>query len=135
MIAIERRGRLGNHMFQFAFGLAAARRLGTDFVMDETELRELFVLEPHDGPVGRARRAAAFRRRNKSAGLPVEKIGNNARPDDVLARLTDETLYAGFFQSARYFAGFEDDARRAFTPRAEHLQAFQSKYGPLAEQG
>ena len=37
-IAVEVRGRLGNQMFQFAFGLAASRQLGTDFVIADDVL-------------------------------------------------------------------------------------------------
>src|SRR4051794_10857980 len=114
MIAVEARGRLGNHMFQFAFGLAAASRLGTDFVFEETELRRHFVLGPHDGLVGRARRSATFRLARALARYPVSGVDGLAEPATVLARLTDRTTYTGFFQSEGYFSDIRARVLRAF---------------------
>jgi hypothetical protein len=49
MIAVERHGRLGNQLFQFAFGIAASSCLDTSFVMADNELRDGFTLAPTRG--------------------------------------------------------------------------------------
>ncbi len=137
MIAIERRGRLGNQMFQFAFGLSAAGRLGTEFVMAEDELREWFSLSGRSRPAGRVMRAAEFRIRRRVRPFSGVMVSNDAyeRPEDVLAGLTDNSTYIGYFQSERFFAEAADTVRSAFQPRPEHQRAFRVAYGPLLESG
>ncbi len=36
MIAVRLDGRLGNQLFQYAFGVAASRRLGTGLLIDDS---------------------------------------------------------------------------------------------------
>jgi Glycosyl transferase family 11 len=108
-------------MFQYAFGLATARRLGSTFAIDDAELRRIFVLaEPTDfAPV----------RPSRTATIPNDGF---SRPEDVVEKLTDDTRYVGFFQSERFFAHFADDVRTAFRLRAEHQHAFLNLYSDLA---
>jgi Glycosyl transferase family 11 len=135
MIAVEARGRLGNHMFQYAFGLAAARRIGTDFVMDEELLREHFVLAPRGGTLHRARRALWYRVRRRRSPLPVVKVTGDADPDRVMESLRDSQQYAGFFQSERYFLDAAADVADAFRPRPEHDRRFAERYSSLVARG
>lgn len=135
MIAVEARGRLGNQMFQFAFGLAASNRLGADFVFDETELRRWFTLEPRRGAVARARRAAAYRLATRFAPYPAVKVEPDEAPQDVLRRTRDRTSYSGFFQAEGFFAGVAAGVRQAFVPRTEHIRAFRDRYGELLQEG
>jgi hypothetical protein len=135
VIAVEARGRLGNNMFQFAFGLAAADRLGTEFVFAEDELRRHFSLSPHDGLAGRIRRSVGFRVTRAFAPFPVEGVDGFAEPAAVLRGLTDRTTYTGFFQSERYFAHIRDRVLRAFTPRPEHERELERRYGDLLAGG
>jgi hypothetical protein len=128
VIAVERRGRLGNQMFQYAFGLAAAARLGTDFAMATDELEPLFALS-RGSALRRARRSAGFRLRG--GAYPVVTVDNDAEPEAVLASLTDRTSYAGFFQSERYFASARDAVAAAFAVRPERVRTFRSRYAEL----
>src|SRR5580765_1491403 len=106
MIFVESRGRLGNHMFQYAFGLAAARRLGTEFAMGPHELGELFDLQPApSGAEDAADRCPRFAR--------IEN-DDYSEPEEVLAALEDGTRYRGFFQSERFFAEVAGQVRAAF---------------------
>ena len=50
MITIMPAGRLGNHLFQFAFGLAMSARLKTDFIFNTSEIEELFELKRYNAP-------------------------------------------------------------------------------------
>ncbi len=124
VIAVEAAGRLGNQMFQYAFGLAAARRLGTEFAFDESTLDRLFVLGFHhvDGEVRE---------------LPSVSVWNESydEPEEVLAALEDERRYKGFFQSERFFSDANDDVRTAFRLLPEHQQAFRDRYGDLLVEG
>jgi len=131
MISVEARGRLGNHLFQFAFGLAASTRLGTDFAINDEMLRPNFTLDPWGRRAHRLARGARYRLANRERGFPVVKIDPDVEPRDVLAGLSDGTHYAGFFQSEQYFADVDDGVRRAFHPLPRHERAFAARYGAL----
>lgn len=122
MIVVERKGGLGNQMFQYAFGIAAARRLGTDFAMEDGDLERVFLLGGRAKPDGLPR-------------YPVVGVANDSyeEPEEVLARLRDDTTYAGFFQSERFFADAADEVGRAFRLRPEHEAAFRERYPDLLE--
>jgi hypothetical protein len=135
MIAVETRGRLGNHMFQYAFGVAAARRLRTDFVIDESLLRRNFRLGPRGGYRERARRSLWYRTRLKISPLPVVKVSGDDDPDEVVRNLNDLRQYAGFFQSERYFLEAAREIAAALHPRREHELSFERRYGELAARG
>jgi hypothetical protein len=64
--------------------------------------------------------------------LPVVKMDNEDDPRIALTSLADRRHYAGFFQSADYFANVESEVRAAFAPRAEHVEAFSRRYTQLA---
>jgi len=132
VISVEARGRLGNHMFQFAFGLAAGARLGTDFAMNDELLRPAFRLGPWSSAHRRTGRAARFRATKRLAPLPVVKVDNEADPRVALEALVDGRHYAGFFQSLDFFANVQTDVRAAFEPRAHHVEAFGTRYAELA---
>jgi FkbM family methyltransferase len=129
MIAVELQSRFGNQMFQYAFALAAAQRLETDFVvcgsswvgLEREELSECFQLGGHGLPFV------------DDPPYPVVRIGHQDwnTPEDVLADLTDWTRYSGFFQSDRFFAGAEADVRSAFEPSSENAEVFRERYTDL----
>jgi Glycosyl transferase family 11 len=137
MISVEARGRLGNHLFQFAFGIAASERLGTDFAVNDELLRANFTLEPWGGWWRRRVRGARYRASRRVAPFPVVKVDPAARdePGEVLARLRDRTHYVGFFQSELYFADAASAVRRAFRPLPAHERSFAKRYGRLVRRG
>ena len=132
VISIEARGRLGNQMFQFAFGLAASTRLRTDFAMNDELLRPAFQLGGWRSPSRRIRRSIRFHLAKRFSPAPVVKIAHDEDPRDSLARLADGVHYAGFFQSAGYFEDVEPLVRAAFEPRRRHVDRFRDRYADLA---
>jgi hypothetical protein len=134
VIAVERRGRLGNQLFQFAFGIAASRRLGTSFVMADHELRALFTLGSYRRPLGRIGRSIRYRMNRAVQPYEVVKIEDRTDdPADVMTRLGDRTHYAGFFQSEAYFYDYRDAVRGAYAARREHVHEFEARYASLLE--
>ena len=129
LIAVELQGRFGNQMFEYAFALAAAKRLGTDFVMcgsswtglEREELSDCFRLGDRGLPY------------LADPPYPIVRIGHQDwdSPEDVLGDLTDSTRYSGFFQSARFFRGAEVEVRAAFEPLREHVDVFRARYRDL----
>ncbi len=126
MILVETRERLGNHMFQYAFGLAAARRLGVEFALGPHELGSVFALDPE--PLTEADAEGRCER--------FVKVENDdySEPEEVLAALSDGTRYRGFFQSERFFAEVADEVRAAFRVRPDHTEAFRKRYAELLEE-
>lgn len=135
MISVEARGRLGNHMFQFAFGLATASRLGTDFAMNDAMLRRNFALEPWGSPLRRLVRRVRYRVTSRVDPFRVIKVEPEAFEDpvDVLARLRDHCHYVGFFQSEQFFETSAVGVRHAFKPLEHHDRKFRHKYGALTD--
>jgi hypothetical protein len=118
-------------MFQFAFGLAAAARLGTDFAMNDDVLRPIFTLGSWRSPARRAVRSVRFRVASRLSPPRVVKIDNDDDPEDAVGKLVDHVHYAGFFQSLRYFEDAQPLVRAAFEPRRRHVEAFRDRYGDL----
>ncbi len=118
-------------MFQFAFAHAAARRLGTSFILGPGPLWEGFDLGPWGRRPVRVARKLAFRLRHGADPSDRIEIEEQADPAAVLAELRDAAAYGGFFQSERYFAGYEDEVRALFRVRDEHERAFARRYADL----
>jgi hypothetical protein len=122
---------MGNQMFQFAFAHAASRRLDASFILGPGALWEGFELGPWARRSVRVRRKLEFRLRyGKDPSVKVE-VDEEEDPARVLADLRDGAAYGGYFQSERYFAGYEDEVRALFRVRREHEEAFAAKYGDL----
>jgi hypothetical protein len=135
MIAVDKRGRLGNQMFQYAFGLAVAQGLGTFQVYDTTELEPYFaLLEPLRG---RAARRLMARTYDRVFGFERREVEADDRedPDDVLASATDHTRYGGHFYSEHFFRPAAAAVRRAFKVRDAHFGRFEQKYASLLDSG
>jgi Glycosyl transferase family 11 len=133
MIGVERRGELGNNMFQWAFGLAASRRLSTGFVMEHAPLSLLFELDGYAGVPARLARLP-WRAQQRLRPAPIVEVGPDDDPKEVMAGLHDGVRYGGFFQSADYFESERDAVRRAFTVRSEHIDRFLRSYRDLVGQ-
>ena len=125
MIRVEKRGRLGNQLFQYAFALAAARRLGTGFLYETDELARYFVLGNENG---RRLHLPILRRR--------EYVADDCDdPGQVLEELTDHTRYGGFFYAPGYFEPAAALVREHLTVHPWVEDAFRRAYGHLLERG
>ena len=132
-VTLRLAGGLGNQLFQYAAGHALAERVGVPLRLDAnwharyggTErpywLHTLNVPEEAEFPAPASRLG---RLRHRIARV----VNASARPrmyqephfhyDPAFARLRAPIVVNGYFQSWRYFAGYEDGLRERFRPHA-----------------
>src|SRR3954447_2509553 len=121
---------MGNQMFQFAFAHAAARRLGTTHVCEPLELPRAFALGRYGHAAVRSWRF--WPRGRRLLFFPSRTVNvEDEAPEAVLGALTDQTRYTGFFQSERWFAGYDDEVRSLFELRSDQQQAVDRAREPL----
>jgi glycosyl transferase family 11 len=135
MIAVDKRGRLGNQMFQYAFGVAVAQRLGTRYAYDTSELEPYFALL--ESPLVMAATRKLVRAYDRVFELQRREVEADDRedPGGVLASAANNTFYGGHFYSEQFFRPAAGAVRRAFAVRDGHVECFRSKYGSLLEGG
>jgi hypothetical protein len=123
VIEVDRRGQLGNQMFQYAFAVAAAERLNTAFRYDTRELGLYFVLQ------GKPRRPhlPLFRAREYFSD-------DRDDPAEILETLTNHTRYGGYFYGYGYSAPAANSVRKHFTVKPEITTVFSERYGDLLEE-
>jgi hypothetical protein len=147
MIGVLSQGRLGNQMFQFAFGYCAAKQLNTDFFFEGNHSLHYFDLYPefyqHNGK--NKTRFALTNLMKKGNGnpfqRPLRRIPENIKqflvrkkimdwPNQLgnsnylLQNLKNNTFYSGFFQSAEYFDLYREDIQRLFNITQRYRDAF-----------
>jgi hypothetical protein len=125
MIRVTLQGRLGNWLFQYAAGRAVALRVGTELILDITELRRL-----RDPWAWRVRRL--LRHFPLQARYDIRPLFSRKRPTfhgedfgfDPAAVLTlkDGAWLDGFFQSPLYFADQSATLRAELTPQIESVR-------------
>lgn len=143
MICVRLKGGMGNQMFQYALGLQLAENLNTNLKLDVSNLLyrnkgEDFVYRNYDLDVFRIEPsflarpqvlAPLFNLRVKPLGKLLRKLVAGRYPvveephfhfaPELLDQARQGVLYEGWFQSPKYFAGVEDQVRKAFTYRHE----------------
>ena len=144
MIAVQLLGGLGNQMFQAAAGYALARRCGARLVFDLSRFRRQglrgYALAPFGlEAMAREDRVEPLLRVRQALGLAPKHVPGwwygavYHEPafayDPAFARLGDDVLISGYFQSPRYFEPFSEEiavrfaAEKLASPEARVLAA------------
>ena len=142
MISVHISGGLGNQLFQYAAGLALARRLNTKLRLDARKFsntpaqfedpaaRPLRILDlnlPFRDLCSKQEENGLRRRWNfaKNLHLPKSWLGFYTDADHCFSKdflnLTDGTRLQGYFQSELYFAPIVDEIRRIFQPQDKNI--------------
>ncbi|MEQ9298874.1 MAG: alpha-1,2-fucosyltransferase [Cyclobacteriaceae bacterium] len=133
MIQIEINGRLGNHLFQYAFGISASRQLGTRFSFkneDRLEIDEYFELPSYKRGFLKIPFLIRLYDRVKSM---IDTTRNVVVLDEYQTQvdLKDNVTYRGHFQSYDFFKEHEQLVRREFTIKEQFTKDFNSRYGDI----
>jgi hypothetical protein len=156
MIRVFVRGGLGNQMFQYAAGLAAAKKSNTSLVLDTAYLNDrwprkeftyrtldldVFGIKPRltwlswlseKFPIPGLWAALDFLVIKTRNILGIQKIIDEKEMHTYDPRVlsTDSALLFGYWQNEKYFSGIEVDIRSAFTfsaPLDEQARAIKEK--------
>lgn len=111
MITMKMQGGLGNQMFQFATGFAAAKRLGTELALDissyaHDSLRQ-FNLDLFAIPM-----KVVF-----GAVPTVYEYGTLEYNPKLLKEISEYAVLSGYFQDERYFPNLRTELSNLFQPR------------------
>jgi Glycosyl transferase family 11 len=138
MVTIKLTSRLGNQLFQYAFGYAISRKWSTFFVVDIGNARHgyliprYFVLSRLDDFL-----TILFLRPCKfllKMGLMQRMHQTNAmQPANVLLTASNYMQYSGYYQSLSYFIQNEQAIRKIFTIRQEFVTKYKRKYADISD--
>lgn len=123
MITVRLLGGMGNQMFQYACGLAQAKRLNTILQLDISLLggKRKYVLDQWN----------IFEPIVSGVAPTVFEPGNMMYDQNLMNQIKDGDCLQGYWQSEKHFEGVEDLLRRAFIPKSYSSQPIS--YSILSE--
>src|ERR1700741_4975299 len=114
MITIMPSGRLGNHLFQFAFGVAISRKLGTDFIFGTSEIESFFELRTYNNPLRKKLRMLHYMFSLKFNHHQLLDLNKDLPPEQIISMVKNNNTLYGYFQSDRFFKGCENIIKREY---------------------
>jgi hypothetical protein len=145
MIAVKLEGRLGNQLFQYAFIYATAKRIHTKFYMDKSVdyllLDKYFNIEKDfcsffDSHIFSIKGVKlffshylrwAFYYVLRHTIVSKQVLFDNNEPASAnLAKIKNNRIYIGHFQSAEYFIDYQQDIKQLFSIKTNHQLRFEN---------
>lgn len=145
MISVKIHGRLGNQLFQYAFVYSTAKKLDTQFYLDETidlfkaaeyfnitenrflqNLRRIYQLKGFHKLLKKPKQMY-FNYLSNKYKLETAKFEGNTAAQIHLKKVADHTLYEGFFQSEEYFTEQQTAIKKIFTLKKKYQDKFWEK--------
>lgn len=145
MIGVRLHGRLGNQLFQYAFALATAKKLGVKFYIDKaiepyllpyyfevnTDYlqpldRYVFSIKGYKNIFSSCLRKLWHKILVSIRRLKVVTFDENLNFDLQQHLIADRILYRGFFQSEDYFKTAIPEVNRHFTIKKKYQDQFQT---------
>lgn len=157
MIQVRLKGGMGNQMFQYAFGLGQAARLGTSMKLDSSALLDrargkdfvyrdfdlsIFNVEPEFGisPVllrklykVKSSSLSRWVKKQAANGLIIEKEKNFHVDQKLIENPINNALYDGWWQSEKYFENVKHEVRKAFQFKQPLLAESEDLYQQICD--
>jgi len=138
MVTIKLTSRLGNQLFQYAFGFAISRRWKTFFVLDTSNARhgniicryfnlsrlDKFLTVVFLWPCRLLVNTGVFRHLHQT---------NAMEPDEVLSSAHNYMQYSGYYQALKYFSRDEQKIRKIFTIKQGFVTKYNKKYAGFSD--
>jgi hypothetical protein len=131
MVTIMPSGRMGNHLFQFAFGLAVSKKLKTDFIFNTGEIEEFFELKNYNNPLSKKIRMLRYMFSLKFNHYKSLDLNKDILPEELISLVENNCVLYGYFQSDRFYAGYESLLKKEFKIKKELLEKHASTYSHL----
>ncbi len=147
MIGVLTHGRMGNQMFQYAFGYTTSKRLGTRFFICKPNSLKYFKANNHLGGRNKMNMAlymiaanvltksryklwvTEFRKPITLKNYLIKKNildwPHDFNDGDFLHKIKNHVIYDGYFQSESYLKGYEYDIRALFDIQQRHKTLFK----------
>ena len=131
MIGIKFQGRLGNNLFQWAFGFTLAKKLRTSFFISGrtgATIFKYFYLRSFENIINYIANSYFYRviGYNNVIVMPNEK-----EPCKNLSSVSNDCFYEGYFQSEEYFKECSADIKKHFKIKKKYKYSFDKEYGEL----
>lgn len=131
MITIMPSGNLGNHLFQFAFGLSAAQKNKTDFIFNTTEIEKYFELKRYNNTLLKNIRMLRYMFSLKFNKYESVDLSQDEKPEIILAKVKNNSIVYGYFQSENYFRQVEKQVREDLKIKKVLLENYLQKFSPI----
>jgi hypothetical protein len=131
MITILPSGRLGNNLFQFAFGWAISKKLKTSFIFNTGEIEEFFEISNYNAPLKKALRTIRYMLSLKFNNYSTLDLNRDITPAEIIKLVPDNSVLYGYFQSPEFFAGYESLIRKEFKIKKEYINNYLAKHSAL----
>jgi hypothetical protein len=124
MINILKSGRLGNNLFQFAFGLAFAKDKKSNFIFNTSDIESFFELNNYNHPVLKKLRKIKYLFSLKFNSWKRIDLNLDIEPCEMRKKIENNAILYGYFQSQDYFIHHEELIKKNFKLRKNIKNCF-----------
>lgn len=131
MIMVKLNGKLGNQLFQYAFAIAVGKKFNTSYFIDEAGVVNYVALYFTTGSFtdNKIIRKSLSKLKIKPSKI-IDQTGYEEN-ELILAQMTDNCFYNGFFQSTVYFENSYDAITNKIKIKKKYQELFKKKYSLL----
>jgi len=131
MVGITIQCRMGNQLFQYAFIKALSEKLDTSFFLNDKIEKiiasDYFHLEGYN-PVLNPLKRIYFKLKRGNLFTHQNTVAIDAYSDTVLAGLSNQVIYGGYFQSELFFKNIADKISGYIRVKEKYKKEFNSLY-------
>jgi len=135
MIGITIQCRLGNQLFQYAFITALAKKLNTDFFLNEKindfSASKYFDFKGVNKVKNRFNQLYFKFAKSPFKTLSHIEVNDSNVPESQMKILEDNQIYSGYFQSEDYFRNISKEIQSLITIKKRYIEEFNALYSNI----